>query len=104
MSSLQQVSPNGGLGHDKYGVFTDDEGRKVAFIGSANFSHSALELNGETITVFTSPDDDKRISEYQTLFDKSWENDTPHLVHIPMDDVKTFINNNSRPHQLNNTG
>lgn len=88
------ISPNGGLGHDKYGVFTDDEGRKVAFIGSANFSHSALELNGETITVFTSPDDDKRISEYQTLFDKSWENDTPHLVHIPMDDVKTFINNN----------
>ena len=31
-----------------------DKGNKVAFIGSANFSLSALELNGETITVFTS--------------------------------------------------
>lgn len=85
------ISTKGGLGHDKYGIFTDEKGNKVAFIGSANFSHSALELNGETITVFTSPDDDKRIAEYQTLFDKSWENDTPHLLHIPIDNVKTVI-------------
>ena len=85
------VSTEGGLGHDKYGIFKDEKGNKVAFIGSANFSQSALELNGETITVFTSPDDDKRIAEYQALFDQSWENDTPHLVHIPIEHVKTFI-------------
>lgn len=91
---IATISTKGGLGHDKYGIFTDEEGNKVAFIGSANFSRSALELNGETITVFTSPDDDKRISEYQTLFDKSWENDTPHLIHIPIDEVKTFISKN----------
>ena len=88
---IATISTKGGLGHDKYGIFTDERGNKVAFIGSANFSHTALELNGETITVFTSPDDDKRISEYQTLFDKSWENDTPHLLHIPLDNVKTVI-------------
>lgn len=88
---IATISTKGGLGHDKYGIFTDERGNKVAFIGSANFSHTALELNGETITVFTSPDDDKRISEYQTLFDKSWENDTPHLLHIPIDNVKTVI-------------
>lgn len=91
---IATISTKGGLGHDKYGIFTDDEGNKVAFIGSANFSHSALELNGETITVFTSPNDDKRISEYQTLFDESWENDTPHLIHIPIDEVKTYISEN----------
>lgn len=85
------VSTKGGLGHDKYGIFKDEKGNKVAFIGSANFSQSALELNGETITVFTSPDDDKRIAEYQALFDQSLENDTPHLVHIPIEHVKTFI-------------
>lgn len=88
---IATISTKGGLGHDKYGIFTDERGNKVAFIGSANFSHTALELNGETITVFTSPDDDKRISEYQTLFDKSWENDTPHLLHISIDNVKTVI-------------
>jgi len=85
------ISTKGGLGHDKYGIFKDENGNKVAFIGSANFSQSALELNGETITVFTSPNDDKRIAEYQTLFDQSWENDTPHLIHIPIEHVKTFI-------------
>ena len=85
------VSTKGGLGHDKYGIFKDEKGNKVVFIGSANFSQSALELNGETITVFTSPNDDNRIAEYQTLFDQSWENDTPHLIHIPIENVKTFI-------------
>lgn len=85
------VSTKGGLGHDKYGIFKDEKGNKVAFIGSANFSQSALELNGETITVFTSPNDDNRIAEYQTLFDQSWEKDTPHLIHIPIENVKTFI-------------
>lgn len=88
------ISTKGGLSHDKYGIFTDEKGNKVAFIGSANFSHSALELNGETITVFTSSDDDKRICEYQTLFNKSWENDTPHLIHIPINEVKTYISDN----------
>lgn len=90
---IATISTKGGLGHDKYGIFSDEKGNKVAFIGSANFSQSALELNGETITVFTSPDDDKRIEEYQTLFDKSWENDTPHLIHIPINEVKTYISN-----------
>ena len=88
---IATVSTKGGLGHDKYGIFTDEKGNKVAFIGSANFSQSAFELNGETITVFTSPDDDNRIIEYQNLFDTSWKNDTPHLIHISMDEVETFI-------------
>ena len=39
------VSTQGGLGHDKYGVFTDENGNKVAFSGSANFSQTAMELN-----------------------------------------------------------
>lgn len=88
---LATISTKGGLGHDKYGIFTDSKGNKVAFIGSANFSKSALELNGETITVFTSPTDDNRIQEYQVLFNESWEKDTPHLIHIPIENVETYI-------------
>lgn len=88
---IATISTKGGLGHDKYGIFTDEKGNRVAFIGSANFSQSALELNGETITVFTSPNDDNRIEEYQSLFNKTWNNDTPHLVHIPIHEVKTYI-------------
>lgn len=85
------VSTKGGLAHDKYGVFTDLNGDKVAFIGSANFSKTALELNSETITVFSSWDDPKRVSEYQDLFNESWQSDTPHLIHIPIEKVKTYI-------------
>lgn len=88
---IATVSTKGGLGHDKYGIFTDECENKVAFIGSANFSQSALELNGETITVFSSTDERIRVNEYEELFNISWKQDTPHLVHIPLDEVKTHI-------------
>jgi RecG-like helicase len=85
------ISTKGGLAHDKYGIFTDLQGNKIAFIGSANFSKTALELNSETITVFSSWEDANRVSEYQNLFNESWQQDTPHLIHIPLDEVKTHI-------------
>lgn len=88
---IATISTKGGIGHDKYGIFTDDKGNKVAFIGSANWSQTALEYNSETITVFSSWEDDKRVIEYQKLFDDSWEKDTPHLIHIPLERVKTHI-------------
>lgn len=87
------LSAKGGLAHDKYGIFTDSKGDKVAFIGSANFSHTALELNSETITVFSSWKDSERVSEYQEMFDNSWEHDTNHLIHIPIDRVKAYVLN-----------
>jgi superfamily II DNA or RNA helicase len=91
------VSTKGGLAHDKYGVFTDLQGNKIAFIGSANFSETALELNGETITVFSSWNDSNRVSEFQNIFNESWEEDTPHLIHIPLNEVKTHIEGKFSP-------
>ncbi len=85
------ISSSGGLAHDKYGVLTDDNGYKVAFIGSANFSSSALESNAETITVFRSWQEKDRVCEYETQFANNWEKDTDHLIHIPMDRVITHI-------------
>lgn len=87
------LSAKGGLAHDKYGIFTDTKGDKVAFIGSANFSHTALELNSETITVFSSWKDSERVSEYQEMFNNSWEHDTSHLIHIPIERVKAYVLN-----------
>ena len=84
------ISTKGGLGHDKYGIFTDEEGEKIAFVGSANFSQSALELNGETITVFKNSDKE-RIEEYENIFNDAWSNDSTHLVHIPIEKVTTYI-------------
>ena len=89
---IATVSTKGGLGHDKYGIFTDANGDKVAFIGSANFSSTALELNGETITTFTSWKDADRVAEYEDMFNDNWNNEsTPHLIHIPIEKVKAHI-------------
>lgn len=89
---IATISTKGGLGHDKYGVFTDVKGDKVAFIGSANFSSTALELNGETITTFTSWKDSERVAEYEDMFEETWNNEsTPHLIHIPIEKVKAHI-------------
>lgn len=97
---IATVSTKGGLGHDKYGIFTDKKGNKVAFIGSANFSSTALELNGETITVFTSWDDQKRVNHYQSLFDATWKSDTKHLIHIPLENVMTHITGKFPPESI----
>jgi superfamily II DNA or RNA helicase len=94
---IAAVSTKGGLAHDKYGIFTDLQGYKVAFIGSANFSKTALELNGETITVFSSWNDSDRVSEFQNIFNESWKEDTPHLIHIPLNEVKTHIEGKFSP-------
>lgn len=88
---IATISTKGGLGHDKYGVFTDSKGDKIAFIGSANWSKTALDFNGETITAFSSWKDENRVSEYQYLFEETWKHDTPHLIHIQLDKVKTHI-------------
>lgn len=92
MEFIATLSRKGGISHDKYGIFTDEQNNKVAFIGSANFSATALELNSETITTFTSWNDEKRVADYQQLFEESWSGDTPHLIHIPMERVKATIN------------
>lgn len=98
---IATVSTKGGLGHDKYGIFTDANGNKVAFIGSANFSSSALELNGETITTFTSWKDAERVAEYEDMFNETWNNEsTPHLVHIPIEKVKAHIEGKFDPKDI----
>lgn len=90
---IATLSIHGGLAHDKYGIFTDEHNNKVAFIGSANFSQTALEVNSETVTVFSSQNDSSRISEYEKMFNESWASDTPHLMHIPIDRVKAYVAN-----------
>lgn len=94
------VSSKGGLGHDKYGIFKDEKGNKVLFTGSANFSKTAIELNGETISVFTQPHDNDRIDEYENMFNEWWQGNTPHLTHIPLEQVKTQITDSFSPETL----
>lgn len=87
------LSSQGGLGHDKYGVFTDGYGNKVAFIGSSNFSQTAMELNGETITAFTSWKTPEYVKDLEGKFNDNWKHDNNHLIHIPISKVTSYIKN-----------
>lgn len=91
MEFIATLSPSGGLAHDKYGIFTDEKGDKIAFIGSANFSQTALEVNSETVTVFSSWNEKQRVDEYQDMFNHSWRNDNKHVIHIPIEKVKAYV-------------
>lgn len=91
---IATLSTKGGLAHDKYGIFTDERGDKVAFIGSVNFTKTALEQNAESLTTFTSWEDPLRVANYQNKFNTSWNSNTPHIIHIPIERVKAFVKEN----------
>lgn len=94
------ISSKGGLGHDKFGIFKDEKGNRVAFAGSANFSQSAMEYNSESLLVFTSWDDERRVIELEKIFSETWSGDSPHLTHIPLEKVTAYIKNRFTPVEL----
>lgn len=61
--------------HEKGGVFTDSNGKKVFFEGSVNESRRGWKNNQEKISVFTSwwgDDNQKRIATQESDFDEYW--------------------------------
>ncbi len=93
--AITSVEDRGGLAHQKFGVFTDNNNNKVAFNGSANFSKSALLHNLETISCYPSwvgqLNDTKRIEYYETLFLNLWGGKSKVARIIPIENVKTKI-------------
>lgn len=66
--------PNG-LYHEKIGIFTDAEGNKIYFSGSANETVNAKIYNAECIGVALSWDGGKKMIELQQdYFNKLWNN------------------------------
>jgi superfamily II DNA or RNA helicase len=67
-----------GLFHDKLGIFTDEFGNKVSFIGSANETAAAWSgfANHEQIEAFrswTGTADERRCIRHEDQFDETWE-------------------------------
>jgi superfamily II DNA or RNA helicase len=56
IAELKFAVRDGGIYHEKFGVFTDPQGLKIAFIGSANETAAAISAgqNHESIAVFQS--------------------------------------------------
>jgi superfamily II DNA or RNA helicase len=84
-----------GIVHHKFGIFTDDFGNQAAFNGSLNFSQYALNYNVESIWCEYSWDAQGiaavRIGEMIRLFENTWNNQSPAVRIIPLENVKVAI-------------
>lgn len=69
------------LYHEKIGIFSDDEGNRVAFNGSSNETASAFVDNFESIEVFRSWElaDKDRVGRLASDFVALWDGDTPNM-------------------------
>ena len=89
------ANKKGGIAHNKYGIFTDENNNKVVFNGSANFSKNALLNNVESISCYKSWADDKnemqRLSYFENSFNKTWEGKSKNIKIISIEKVKSYI-------------
>jgi superfamily II DNA or RNA helicase len=65
-----------GIFHDKLGLFADETGRRVSFVGSANETWAAWGLNHESFEVFCSWKGERellRTRSHAQFFDRLWQ-------------------------------
>lgn len=77
---------NSSLYHEKFGIFHDEYGNKVAFSGSANETVGGLKENFEKIDVFFKDYDQERINDMVNDFENLWDDTTPGLTVIQIPD------------------
>ncbi|WP_304889852.1 DEAD/DEAH box helicase family protein [uncultured Bacteroides sp.] len=78
-----------GIAHEKFGIFIDTEGNKVAFNGSMNLTAAGLTKNIEAIDCVCSwrnQDAADRIQCYQDDFDCIWEKRNNDVLVYPADE------------------
>ena len=76
--------------HEKFGIFTDREGHKVHYMGSANETLNALVHNQESFTVKASWESEKMnqtIQEEEMYFQSLWDDNFKDISVIPFPDV-----------------
>ncbi|MFD1039254.1 DEAD/DEAH box helicase family protein [Virgibacillus byunsanensis] len=71
---------NNSLYHEKFGIFYDDAGGKIAFSGSANETAGGIRDNFEKIDVFWNANDSERIDDMSNDFEDLWNDSTPGLT------------------------
>ena len=74
----------GGIFHQKIGIFTDQHGESVAFNGSLNESRLGWLLNDESLAVFNSWDSQVYLGQIAEFFERLWENRSDSSMVIPI--------------------
>lgn len=82
-----------GIFHEKSGIFGFPWGEKIAFVGSANESHSGHIRNYEKVVVFRDwvSDDASRVSEIESDFELQWSGEDEALLVMPLSDKSVHI-------------
>jgi len=85
---------NNSLYHEKFGVFSDDKGSRVAFSGSSNETAGGVRDNFEKIDVFNDDRDKNRIDDMIIDFENLWFDKTNGLtvIDIPLSIKKKLLN------------
>jgi superfamily II DNA or RNA helicase len=78
---------NNSLYHEKFGIFYDDFGNKIAFSGSANETLGGMRDNFEKIDVFWRENEFERIEDMVSDFEDLWSNNTNGLSIIEIPDI-----------------
>ncbi|MEH6917670.1 phospholipase D-like domain-containing protein, partial [Priestia megaterium] len=65
---------NHSLYHEKFGIFYDNFGNKIAFSGSANETLGGIRDNFEKIDVFWKDNEMERINDMVSDFENLWSN------------------------------
>lgn len=84
------VKKDGGLAHQKVGIFTDKNGDKVSFTGSLNMTAGALLSNLETIECTCSwrgEDSYGKVQDSVQHYEKMWNGDNDDII---LYEAKTF--------------
>ena len=82
---------NIGIYHEKLGIFEDEKKEKVVFTGSLNETLTAMTLNYETIDIFTSWNDCKRVEKKERAFNSIWNNKEKNIEVLEFPKLKTEI-------------
>lgn len=80
------IPKDGGLAHEKFGIFTDENSDKVAFTGSMNLTAAALVKNIETIECtcsWKSEDSRERIEISEQDFTEIWTGKNESVLVFP---------------------
>lgn len=73
--------------HVKQGVFTDEDGNQVAFVGSVNESEQAWRHNYETLQVSVSWESEREreaLRHIRRTFDQLWQGKDPHWLAVDL--------------------
>jgi DNA phosphorothioation system restriction enzyme len=86
--ALPRLKLNGGEFHDKFGIFTDEDGNKVSFNGSYNDSLQG-SLNYESIKIFKSWEEAFRplVEQDAIRFERLWRDEDPNVRSYPLPDA-----------------